>query len=50
VPILTEDRELTARWDRFSRPPVMPRYGGFAFPSLWWWDEAKARKTGGNNP
>jgi microcin C transport system substrate-binding protein len=50
VPVLTEDKELTARWDRFSRPSVMPRYGGFAFPSLWWWDEAKARKTGGKGP
>jgi microcin C transport system substrate-binding protein len=49
IPVLTEDKELVARWDRFARPAVMPRYGATAFPSLWWWDEAKAQKTGGKN-
>jgi microcin C transport system substrate-binding protein len=24
----------------------MPRYGGAAFPTIWWYDEAKAAKTG----
>jgi microcin C transport system substrate-binding protein len=49
IPILTEDKELVARWDRFGRPAVMPRYGATAFPALWWWDEPKAQKTGGKN-
>ncbi len=41
-----EDKELTARWNRFGRPAKMPAYGGAAFPSVWWWDEAKAARTG----
>jgi len=24
----------------------MPKYGLAGFPSLWWWDEEKAAKTG----
>jgi microcin C transport system substrate-binding protein len=50
VPILNEDKEYVARWDRFGRPAVMPRYGATAFPSIWWWDAEKAQKTGGRNP
>jgi microcin C transport system substrate-binding protein len=42
-----EDKELFASWNRFGRPERMPLYGGAAFPSLWWWDEAKAALTGG---
>jgi microcin C transport system substrate-binding protein len=42
-----EDREFCAWWNRFGRPDTMPRYGAAAFPNLWWWDEAKARRTGG---
>jgi microcin C transport system substrate-binding protein len=49
VPVMTEDREFVAYWDRFGRPDVMPRYGATAFPSIWWWDAAKAEKTGGKN-
>jgi microcin C transport system substrate-binding protein len=49
IPIMTEDKELVARWDRFARPVVMPRYGATAFPAIWWWDEALAQKTGGKN-
>ncbi len=49
VPVLTEDREFVAYWDRFGRPEAMPRYGATAFPSIWWWDAAKAEKTGGKN-
>jgi len=37
----------TARWDRFSRPAQLPKYGMSAFPALWWWDESKATKVGG---
>jgi microcin C transport system substrate-binding protein len=34
----------TARWDRFDHPADMPKYGGAAFPTVWWWDAAKAAK------
>jgi microcin C transport system substrate-binding protein len=35
----------TARWDRFGRPDLMPKYGKAAFPTVWWWDVQKAAKT-----
>ncbi len=35
----------TARWDRFSHPENMPQYGRGAFPTVWWYDEAKAAKV-----
>jgi microcin C transport system substrate-binding protein len=41
--------ERTARWDRFSHPDELPKYGMSAFPTVWWWDAAKAAKTGGAN-
>lgn len=37
----------TARWDRFGRPEKLPEFGGAAFPSVWWWDEARVTKVGG---
>jgi microcin C transport system substrate-binding protein len=37
----------TARWDRFGHPDKMPEYGASAFPTIWWWDAAKAAKVGG---
>ena len=46
VPQFTYDKVRTARWDRFARPQTMPKYGRGAFPTVWWWDEAKASKTG----
>jgi microcin C transport system substrate-binding protein len=39
----------SARWDRFSRPDPLPKYGMDAFPALWWWDDAKAAKTGSHS-
>ncbi len=39
----------TARWDRFSHPDKLPEYGASAFPTIWWWDAAKAAKTGGRS-
>jgi microcin C transport system substrate-binding protein len=36
----------TARWDRFGRPDLMPKYGKAAFPMVWWWDVQKAAKAG----
>jgi microcin C transport system substrate-binding protein len=47
VPQWRSGKQLTLRWDRFSRPETLPRYGASAFPTIWWWDEAKARRTGG---
>jgi microcin C transport system substrate-binding protein len=38
--------ERTARWDRFAHPETMPRYGASAFPTIWWFDEARAAKVG----
>lgn len=35
----------TARWDRFSHPETMPKYGAAAFPIVWWWDGDKAAKA-----
>jgi microcin C transport system substrate-binding protein len=42
-----EDKEFVARWDRFGRPAEIPRYGGASFPTIWWWDGAKAKRTDG---
>jgi microcin C transport system substrate-binding protein len=46
VPQWTYGRVRTARWDRFSHPDPMPKYGRAAFPTVWWWDTEKAAKTG----
>ena len=46
VPQFTYDKTRTARWDRFGKPELMPKYGMSAFPTVWWWDEARAAKTG----
>ena len=46
VPQWAYGKIRTARWNRFSRPEKLPKYGMAAFPTLWWWDEAKAAKTG----
>jgi len=46
VPQWTYLKQRTARWNRYSHPEPMPRYGGAAFPTVWWYDEAKAAKTG----
>jgi microcin C transport system substrate-binding protein len=35
----------TARWDRYSRPETMPAYS-YGFPTIWWWDDAKAAAVG----
>jgi microcin C transport system substrate-binding protein len=46
VPGWTLNATRAARWDRFSRPDMLPRYAEPAFPTVWWWDEAKVAKTG----
>jgi microcin C transport system substrate-binding protein len=48
VPQWTTSKDRTARWDRFSRPGAMPYYGGAAFPTVWWFDAAKAARIGGS--
>jgi microcin C transport system substrate-binding protein len=45
VPQWTYGKQRTARWDRFGRPDIMPQYGASAFPTVWWWDAAKAAKA-----
>jgi len=46
VPQWTYGKLRSARWDRFGRPDPLPKYGISAFPTIWWWDAAKAAKTG----
>jgi len=49
VPQWTYGKVRTARWDRFGHPDPLPKYGTSAFPTVWWWDEAKAAKVGGRS-
>jgi len=44
VPQWSYSKLRTSRWDRFSHPDPLPKYGIAAFPALWWWDAAKAAK------
>jgi microcin C transport system substrate-binding protein len=44
IPQWTYGKVRTARWDRFGRPEKLPVYGMSAFPTIWWWDEARAAK------
>jgi microcin C transport system substrate-binding protein len=46
VPQWYYNKVRTARWDRFGRPDLMPKYGKGAFPTVWWWDVQKAAKAG----
>ena len=46
VPQWTYGKVRSVRWDRFGRPPELPKYGSGSFPTIWWWDEAKATKVG----
>ncbi|HET7850244.1 MAG TPA: extracellular solute-binding protein [Pseudolabrys sp.] len=45
VPQWTYGKVRTARWDRFSHPETMPKYGLSAFPTVWWWDAQKAARV-----
>jgi microcin C transport system substrate-binding protein len=45
VPQWGSGKERTARWNRFSHPHSLPKYGMSAFPTLWWWDAEKAAKV-----
>jgi len=42
VPQWTYGKLRSARWDRFGRPERLPKYGASAFPTIWWWDAARA--------
>ncbi len=46
VPHYTSGKFSYARWDRFSHPEPLPKYGMSGFPNLWWWDADKAAKIG----
>jgi microcin C transport system substrate-binding protein len=46
VPQWTYGKVRSVRWDRFGRPAELPKYGAGAFPTIWWWDSAKAAKVG----
>jgi microcin C transport system substrate-binding protein len=46
VPQWTSGTQRTARWNRYSRPDLMPEYGASAFPTIWWYDEEKVARTG----
>jgi microcin C transport system substrate-binding protein len=48
VPQWNFSKVRTARWDRFSHPEHMPKYGMAAFPTLWWWDAGRAAKIATN--
>jgi len=39
VPQWTYPNLRTARWDKFGRPQLMPKYGAAAFPTIWWGNE-----------
>ena len=49
VPQWTYGKLRTARWDRFGRPENLPEYGMSAFPTIWWWDAAKAARVSGRS-
>lgn len=46
VPQFAAGFQRAARWDRFSHPEPLPKYGISGFPTLWWFDADKAAKTG----
>jgi len=46
VPQWTYGKIRSARWDRFGRPDPLPKYGFSGFPTIWWWDAARAAKAG----
>jgi microcin C transport system substrate-binding protein len=44
VPQWNYPKQRTARWDRFSHPAEMPKYGSSSFPDIWWYDAEKAAR------
>lgn len=45
IPSYAAVDERVAHWDRFGRPAELPKYS-VGFPTVWWWDAAKAEKIG----
>jgi microcin C transport system substrate-binding protein len=45
IPSYTLRNSRVARWDRFSHPDPLPEFSN-GFPTVWWWDSAKAAKVG----
>ena len=48
IPQWISDTDRTLRWDKFGHPDnLVERLNGFSvgFPSIWWYDEAKAAKA-----
>jgi microcin C transport system substrate-binding protein len=45
IPSYAAVDERVAHWDRFGHPAEMPKYS-VGFPTVWWWDAAKAEKIG----
>ncbi|HEV2517419.1 MAG TPA: extracellular solute-binding protein [Devosia sp.] len=45
TPTYTLRKSRIARWDRFSHPETLPEFS-IGFPTVWWYDEGKAAKTG----
>lgn len=46
VPQFAAGFDRAARWDRFSHPEPLAKYGISGFPSVWWYDAEKAAKIG----
>ncbi len=46
VPMWFLSYDRVAYWNRFGRPEKLPAYSN-GFPTIWWWDDEKAKKTGG---
>jgi len=46
VPSYSLRQSRIARWNRFSYPDPLPEFSS-GFPTIWWYDEAKAAATGG---
>ncbi len=49
VPQFTYGFQRTARWDRFSYAEPLAKFARSGWPALWWYDSAKAAKTGGRS-
>ncbi len=46
IPHWFTPNERIAYWDRFSKPDKVADYS-LGVPTIWWWDEAKAKKISG---
>ena len=46
IPSYTILKDRIAYWNKFGHPDPYPKYSE-GFPTVWWWDAAKAAKVGG---